>query len=264
MTDPSGRVGAPCALVTGAARRIGRAVALALARAGHDVAVHHRGPGPDADAERLAEEIRALGRRAVVLSADLADEDAVRGLVPAAAAALGPLSLLVNNASVFEDDRVGGLGRETWDRHFQVNLRAPVVLTETFAAQAGQGGAPRTGAAVVNLLDQRVLKPDPRFFSYGLSRSTLWTATRTLAQALAPRVRVNAVGPGPTLASIHQSPDEFAAEAAGTPLGRPVEPDAVASAVVWLAQAEFVTGQMIAVDSGQHLGWKTPDITDAS
>lgn len=252
MTEPRIRPGA--ALVTGGGRRIGRAIGLRLARAGFDIAVHYRS---DAEAaESLAGEIRGLGRRAAVLRADLAVEAETRDLIPAATAALGPLSVLVNNASVFEDDRVGGLDRETWDRHLETNLRAPVVLAETFAAQAPEG------ASIVNLLDQRVLKPDPRFFSYALSRNGLWWATRTLAQALAPRIRVNGVGPGPTLASIHQTPEEFAAEAAGTLLQRPANPEAVAEAVLWLVEAEFVTGQMIAVDGGQHLAWQTPDIVD--
>lgn len=242
------------ALVTGAGRRIGRTIALALARAGHDVAVHHRGSAEAA--EGVAAEIRALGRRAAAIRADLADEGQVRRLVPAAAEALGPLTLLVNNASVFEDDRVGSLSRDSWDRHLDTNLRAPIVLAEAFAAQAPDG------SAVVNLLDQRVLKPDPRFFSYSLSRAGLWWATRTLAQALAPRIRVNGVGPGPTLPSIHQSEADFAAEARATPMARPVSPEAVAEAVVWLARAELVTGQMIAVDAGQHLAWRTPDIQE--
>ncbi len=252
MTDPTARNGA--ALVTGGGRRIGRAIALTLARAGFDVAIHYRSD-PD-EAEEVASEIRALGRRAAILQAELTDEAQVRGLVPAAVAALGPLSVLVNNASVFEDDRVGSLARETWDLHLDTNLRAPVVLAEAFAAQAPGG------SAIVNLLDQRVLKPDPRFFSYALSRNGLWWATRTLAQALAPRIRVNGVGPGPTLASIHQTPQEFAAEAAGTLLQRPGDPDAIAAAVLWLVDADLVTGQMIAVDGGQHLAWQTPDIVD--
>ena len=252
MTDPTTRPGA--ALVTGGGRRIGRAISLRLAQAGFDVAIHYRS---DAEgAEDLAGEIRALGRRAAVLQADLSIEAETRALIPAANAALGPLSVLVNNASVFEDDRVGGLDRATWDRHLETNLRAPVVLSEDFAAQAPDG------ASIVNLLDQRVLKPDPRFFSYALSRNGLWWATRTLAQALAPRIRVNGVGPGPTLASIHQTPEDFAAEAAGTLLQRPGSPEAIADAVLWLVEADLVTGQMIAVDGGQHLAWKTPDIVD--
>ena len=242
------------ALVTGGARRIGRAIVLALAGRGHDVAIHHRDSVEDAEA--LAGEVRALGRRAIVLSADLTDEAQTRALVPAATEALGPLSVLINNASVFEDDRVGGLSRDTWDLHLETNLRAPVVLAEAFAAQA------RDGACIVNLLDQRVLKPDPRFFSYALSRNGLWWATRTLAQALAPRIRVNGVGPGPTLASIHQSDAEFAAEQAAMPLGHGPSPEDIAEAVTWLVDARSVTGQMIAVDAGQHLAWRTPDIAE--
>ena len=250
MTDP--RSGA--ALVTGGARRIGRAIVLALSAHGHDVAIHYRGSADDAEA--LAVEARALGVRAAVVSADLTDEAATRALIPSAVKALGPLSVLVNNASVFEDDRVGDLSRETWDKHLETNLRAPVVLAEAFAAQAPDG------SAIVNLLDQRVLKPDPRFFSYALSRNGLWWATRTLAQALAPRIRVNGVGPGPTLASIHQSKAEFAAEQAAMPLGHGSSPEDIAEAVVYLVGARSVTGQMIAVDGGQHLAWQTPDIAE--
>lgn len=242
------------AMVTGAGRRIGRAIALRLAEAGFDVAVHYRSdPG---EAEAVVAEIEALGRRAVALRADLADEPAARGLIGQAARALGPLTVLVNSASAFEDDRAGALGRQTWDLHFETNLRAPLVLAEAFAEQALEG------AAIVNLLDQRVLKPTPRFFSYALSKSALWSATRMLAQAWAPRIRVNGVGPGPTLASVHQDAAAFAAEAAGTPMGRPVEPREVAEAVLYLVDAWSVTGQMIAVDSGQHLGWRTPDVQE--
>lgn len=252
MTDPVVRRGA--ALVTGGSRRIGRAIVLTLARAGWDVAVHHR--DSETEAQTAADEARALGVRAAVVRADLADEAQVRGLVDQAAQALGPLSVLVNNASVFEDDRMGGLDRAVWDRHIETNLRAPIVLAETFATQAPDG------SSIVNLLDQRVLKPDPRFISYALSRNGLWWATRTLAQALAPRIRVNGVGPGPTLPSIHQTPEDFAAEVAGTLLQKPGSPEAVADAVRWLIDADGVTGQMIAVDGGQHLAWRTPDILE--
>lgn len=168
------------ALVTGGARRIGRAICLTLARAGFDVAIHHHASGEEA--RTLADEIGVLGRRACLLQADLTDENKVRGLIPAAVRALGPVTALVNNASVFQDDRIGGLTRESWDTHIETNLRAPIVLAEAFAAQGVEG-------AVVNLLDQKVLKPDPRFFSYSLSRNGLWWATQTLAQALAPRIR---------------------------------------------------------------------------
>ena len=244
------------ALVTGGSRRIGRAIVLALAHRGHDVAIHHRDSKDDAEA--VATEVRALGRRATVVSADLTDEAEVRALLPAATAALGPLSVLVNNASVFEDDRVGSLSRQTWDKHLETNLRAPVVLAEAFAAQAPDG------SAIVNLLDQRVLKPDPRFVSYAISRNGLWWATRTLAQALAPRIRVNGVGPGPTLKSIHQSDADFEAEAAAVPLGHGASPDEIAEAVLYLVRARSVTGQMISVDGGQHLAWQTPDILPES
>ncbi|MFN3352820.1 MAG: SDR family oxidoreductase [Brevundimonas sp.] len=251
MTESSPR---EAALVTGAGKRIGREIALTLARAGFDVAVHYGGSA--GAAREVVGEVEALGRRGVAIQCDLMDEDAVRGLVPAAAGALGPLAALVNNASVFEDDRVGSLSRDSWDRHLETNLRAPVVLAEAFAAQAPEG------SAIVNLLDQRVLKPDPRFFSYALSRNGLWWATRTLAQALAPRIRVNGVGPGPTLQSIHQSEADFAAEAAAVPLERAATPAMIADAVLWLIDAPMVTGQMIAVDGGQHLAWKTPDILE--
>ena len=251
MTDAVPSAGRGVALVTGGARRIGRAVCLKLASAGFDVAIHHHASGDEAEA--LAAKIADLGRRAIALKADLRDETAVRALVPQAAFALGPVTALVNNASVFEDDRVGWLSRESWDRHIETNLRAPIVLAEAFAGQGGEG-------AIVNLLDQKVLKPDPRFFSYSLSRNGLWWATRTLAQALAPRIRVNGVGPGPTLPSIHQTQAEFDAEAAGTLLQRSGDHEAVADAVLWLIDATLVTGQMIAVDGGQHLAWRTPDI----
>jgi NAD(P)-dependent dehydrogenase (short-subunit alcohol dehydrogenase family) len=246
--------GRGAALVTGGAKRIGRAICLELAAAGFDVAIHHR--ESDDDAARLAGEVEALGRRAVCLSADLTDVVATHALIGQAAEALGPLTVLVNNASVFADDRLDSITGESWAAHLDVNLRAPVLLAQAFAAQAPDG------SAIVNILDQRVLKPDPRFFSYGLSKSALWAATRTMAQALAPRIRVNGVGPGPTLPSVHQTAEEFAAEAAAVPMGRPGSPEAVAAAVRWLVDAGLVTGQMIAVDGGQHLAWQTPDIVE--
>ncbi|MDP2116954.1 MAG: SDR family oxidoreductase, partial [Brevundimonas sp.] len=248
MTDVAARRRA--ALVTGGAKRIGRAICLELAAAGFDVAIHHR--DSDAEAAEVARAVEAMGRRAVCLSADLADVVATHALIGRAVEALGPLSVLVNNASVFADDRLDSITGESWAAHLDVNLRAPVLLAQAFAAQAPDG------SAIVNILDQRVLKPDPRFFSYGLSKSALWAATRTMAQALAPRIRVNGVGPGPTLPSVHQTPEEFEAEAQATPLQRAGRPEAVAAAVRWLVDADLVTGQMIAVDGGQHLAWRTP------
>lgn len=237
----------PAALVTGGARRIGRAIVLALARGGYAVAVHaNRSVG---DAEALCGEVIAGGGRARVVTADLADHDAVAALVPAAAGAVGPLALLINNASAFEPDRIGGLDRRRFDRQMTVNLRAPVFLAEAFAAQAPAGGA------VVNVLDQRVYRPNPGFFSYGLSKSALYVATTMLAQGLAPRVRVNAVAPGPTLPNVWHGEDAFARRSARMPLGRGPSPEEVADAVLFLAGAASVTGETIAVDGGQHVVW---------
>lgn len=242
------------ALVTGAARRIGRAIALKLADAGFDVAVHYG--RSEAEAKSLADEIAAKGRGAALVKADLAREAEVERVIARAASALGPVSLLVNNASTFRDDRAMTMTRDGWDAHMETNLRAPLVLAQSFARQAPDGGS------IVNIVDQRVWKPNPQFFSYSLSKAGLWFATRTLAQALAPKVRVNAVGPGPTLASIWQSEADFAAEADGTLLKRQATPEEIAAAVLFLVDSPSVTGQMIAVDGGQHLAWRTPDVLE--
>jgi len=247
------------ALVTGAGRRVGRALALALASAGLDVAVHYRGSADEAD--EVVAEIIAMGRKAAAVSADLTQPQETGSLVARATAAIGPLRLLVNNASLFEADRFGALDLALWDRHFETNLRAPVRLAEAFAAQVPN--ALEDGEAMIlNILDQRVLHPNPQFFSYTLSKSALFTATRTMAQALAPRIRVNAIGPGPTLASIHQDASIFAAEAQATPLARPVAPQDICAAALYLLGARAATGQMLAVDAGQHLAWRTPDILE--
>ncbi len=237
------------ALVTGAARRLGQALAVRAAEAGYDVVVHAR----SGDVSQTMALIQGQGAQAVALHADLAEPAACAGLVTECP---GPLTLLVNCASVFEDDRLESLGPTSLDAAFATNARAPILLSQAFAARlpADRGGL------IVNMLDQRVLRPDPRFFSYTVSRAALWMATRTMAQALAPRIRVNAIGPGPTLASVHQSEAEFAAEARGTLLARPVGAAQIALALGYLIEAEAVTGQMIAVDSGQHLGWRTPDV----
>jgi NAD(P)-dependent dehydrogenase (short-subunit alcohol dehydrogenase family) len=242
------------ALITGAPRRIGRALALTAAEAGYDVAVHHRSGA--AEAEALAGEIRAIGRKAASFSAELTHEGETAALIGRAAQALGPVTLLVNNASIFQDDRIRTMTRQSWDTHIETNLRAPLLLAQAFAAEL-----PRDAEGlIVNMLDQRVWKPNPQFFSYGLSRAALWSATQVLAQALAPRIRVNAIGPGPTLPSIHQTPAEFEAEAHNVPLERRSRPEDVARALRYLIEARQVTGQMIAVDGGQHLGWRTPDV----
>jgi NAD(P)-dependent dehydrogenase (short-subunit alcohol dehydrogenase family) len=244
------------ALITGAARRIGHALATRAQAAGFEVAVHAR--HADEDAEALAASLRTIGGRSAVVTADLADDTERQGLIGQAASAVGPLTLLINCASLFEDDRIETLTPQSWDVHMGVNLRAPVLLTQAFAAQAPEG----RDAQVINILDQRVLRPTPQFFSYALSKASLWHATRMLAQALAPRIRVNGIGPGPTLPSIHQSPEQFAAEIAGLPLQRGASPEQIAEAMAYLIDAQAVTGQMIAVDGGQHLAWKTPDIID--
>ncbi len=238
------------ALITGGGRRIGRVIALALAGAGYAVALHANRSRNEAEA--LAAEIVGQGGRAVVVLADLTDARAVRGLVPAAAA-FAPLTLLVNSAAEFEPDDIATLEAARFERTLAVNLAAPLFLAQAFAAQAP------AGASIVNVLDQRVLKPTPRFLSYTLSKSALHTATTTLAQALAPRIRVNAVAPGPTLPSPRQSDAEFAAQAATLPLARGPRPEDIAAAVLYLAGADSVTGVTIPVDGGQHLAWRTPD-----
>ncbi len=248
------RSDAGVALVTGGARRIGRAISLRLAAAGHAVAIHCN--ESVAEAEELAAIIAGEGGRAAVVSADLADPAAVEEILPAAAAQLGPVTVLVNNASMFAKDSITTIDVPTWNRQFSVNIRAPSVLAGAMARALPDD----TAGVVINILDQRVWKPTPEYYSYTLSKSALWTATRTMAQALAPRIRVNAVGPGPTLANVHDGEALFLKEAAGTLLGRPIAPDEIAQAVLYLIGARGVTGQMIAVDGGQHLGWRTPDI----
>jgi NAD(P)-dependent dehydrogenase (short-subunit alcohol dehydrogenase family) len=242
------------ALVTGAGRRIGRQLALAAAEAGYDLALHHRNSADVTEA--LAVEIRARGRAVKVVQADLSSGDL--SMLVDQANELGPLSLLINNASMFEDDRIGQITAQSWDTAIATNLRAPVLLAQAFAARL----APDTDGLIVNLVDQRVWRPNPQFFSYSVSKAGLWWVTQTLAQALAPRIRVNAIGPGPTLASIHQSPNDFQTEAANVLLQRPASLADIAQALKFLIEARSVTGQMIAVDGGQHLAWQTPDIVN--
>jgi NAD(P)-dependent dehydrogenase (short-subunit alcohol dehydrogenase family) len=249
MTDSRDEPGV--ALVTGAGQRIGRAIALALARAGYAVAIHCRRSRNEADV--LAKEIDGLGRRSTIVVADLADDAAVDTLVSTAARSLGPLTLLVNSAAIFEPDQIGSLTRKGWQRQFAINLAAPVFLAESFAAQAP------AGSSIVNIVDQRVFKLTPHFLSYTLTKAALAAATQTLAQALAPKIRVNGVAPGPTLPSPRQDAEEFARQAALLPLGHGPTPADIAQAVVFLASARSTTGVIIAVDGGQHIAWKTPD-----
>jgi NAD(P)-dependent dehydrogenase (short-subunit alcohol dehydrogenase family) len=238
------------ALITGAGRRIGQILALAAAEAGYDLLVHARSAQ---NAAETVDRVRGAGRQAVAVEGDLSDPALPARLV---AAAPGPLTLLVNCASLFENDDIATLTTARLDAAYEVNLRAPLLLAQAFAA-----ALPRDQAGlIVNILDQRVWRPNPQFFSYTVSKAALWAATQTLAQALAPAIRVNAIGPGPTLASVHQTPEVFAAEAAAVPLAAPVDPIEIGQALRYLIEARSVTGQMIAVDGGQHLAWQTPDI----
>lgn len=239
------------ALVTGAARRIGRAIALGLARRGWSVAVHYHAHGEEAEA--VAAEIRALGARAATLAADLTREDQTSTLVARSVQAIGPLGLLVNNASTFEPDRIDTVTRELWDLHLETNLRAPFVLLQDFARQLPEDER----GNVVNLIDQRVWNLTPSFMSYTISKAALWTLTRTAAMALAPRIRVNAIGPGPTLRSARQSEEDFERQWGSTPLERGATPEEIAETVGFLIDRESMTGQMIALDGGQHLGSRT-------
>ena len=237
------------ALVTGAGQRLGRAIALALAEAGFDVAVHCNA-GLEA-AERTAADIRALGRQAAVLQAELAHEAEAATLVERATEALGPIGVLVNNASRFERDEWHDATRESWDAHLEPNLRAPFVLAQRFAAAL----PPPAEGMVLNMLDQRVWSLTPHFVSYTVSKAGLWALTQALALALAPRIRVNAIGPGPALPSPRQTDAQFARQCASTPLGRGTSPDEVAAALLALLALPSVTGQMLALDGGQHLQW---------
>lgn len=242
-------------LVTGGAKRIGKAIVERLAADGWDVAIHYNGSGNAAEA--LATEIRRQGRTALALGADLTDEDAVRRLAGHAADGLGGLSAVINNASVFRRDGLDTEGREIWDLHMAIHVRAPYLLAEGLMRRLAEDA---TGT-VVNLVDQRVLNPSRHFLSYTLSKMALWDQTQVLARAMAPRVRVNAIGPGPVLPSTRQSDADFERQAQQTPLAHAVEPAEIAAAAAFLLDAPSVTGQMIAVDAGQHMNWafETPE-----
>lgn len=245
------------ALVTGAGRRIGKAIAIDLARTGWAIGVHYSSSQNEAVAVVTA--IREMGGRAAALAADLADITATEALVPRCVEALGAPTLLVNSAALFLDDRIETLDPAQWDRQHAVNLRAPMLLAKAFAAHL----PPAAQGVIVNIIDQRVWRLTPDYFSYTVAKAGLYAATRTLAQALAPRIRVNAIGPGPVLANIHQSPAAFEHEVAATPLGRATPPSEIAAAVRFILDAPSMTGQMIALDAGQHLAWPRTDQSDA-
>ena len=252
------------ALVTGAGIRLGRAMALSLAGRGYDVAVHFA--SSEKDANEVVAQIQAMGQQAVALQADLLNEREVQPLVGRAVDGLGgAINCLVNNASIFEYDTLETASRESWDRHIGSNLRAPFVLTQCFAAQApkatlDENGEPLSSALVVNMLDQRVRKLTPEFMTYTIAKMGLWAFTQTAAQALAPDIRVNAIGPGPTLRGARQSEDHFSNQRANVPLGRGAHPEDVTAALGYFLDAPAVTGQLLCVDGGQNLAWKTSDV----
>ncbi len=237
------------ALITGAARRIGRALAEALAADGWTVAVHFHGSSQAAD-EVLAS-IAAKGGKAVACDADLSNPDAVAGLVAAATGQIGPLGCLINNASIFERDDIETATLGSWDSHMAINLRAPFFLSQAFTRQLPKG---KTGA-IINVIDERVWHLTPHFASYTISKAGLWALTQTLAMALAPHIRVNAIGPGPTLPSPRQTQAQFDAQARSMPLERGTTPTEICDAARFILAAPAMTGQMIALDGGQHLGW---------
>jgi NAD(P)-dependent dehydrogenase (short-subunit alcohol dehydrogenase family) len=243
------------ALVTGGAKRIGRAIVEDLAANAFAVAIHCNQSADEGAA--LAREIARAGGKATVIEADLTDMSEVAALIGRASFELGPVGLLVNSASIFRDDGPIDLDLAVLDRHFDIHLKAPVLLAGKLAAALPEGSE----GLVVNIIDQRVWRLTPRYFSYTLSKSALWTATQTLAQALAPKVRVNAIGPGPTMQSVHQQPADFDAQVDGLLLKRGPELGEFGATIRYLWEARSVTGQMIALDGGQHLAWQTPDVT---
>lgn len=252
------------ALVTGGAHRLGRAMALDLAARGWDVAIHYS--SSEAGARAVVAEAQAMGANAAAVRADLLREEETATIVAGAAEALGgPLGLLINNASIFENDLVETMTRESWDRSVETNLRAAVKLTQDFALQAPRAvvddaGEPVARACIVNMIDQRVWKPTPFFLSYSVAKAGLMAFTRTSAQALAPHVRVNGIGPGPTLRGVRQSDEHFARQRAACILGRGADAADIVQALRFILECKALTGQMLAIDGGQHLAWQTPDI----
>ncbi|MGC6475627.1 MAG: SDR family oxidoreductase [Parvibaculales bacterium] len=242
------------ALITGGAKRIGKAIALGLAQQGWQIAIHYGHSGQEAD--ELVAQLQTKNVKAIALQADLADASQVETLIPRAAEAFGEINLLVNNASVFERDTATDFTTATWDTHLNVNLRAPALLMRDFAGQTSAGN-------IINIIDQRVWRLTPDFSSYTVSKTGLWSLTQTFAQALAEKnIRVNGIGPGPTLPNPRQDQAEFDKQTRLVPLGHGASPEEVADAVMYILSANSMTGQMIALDGGQHLAWKTPDVTE--
>lgn len=251
-------------LVTGAGHRLGRAMALYMASRGYDVAVHYASSSQGAD--EVVEQITGMGRTAVALQANLLDRDATQGLFARAVDVLeGPLTCLINNASIFEYDTVDSATTTSWDRHMESNLHAPFLLTQAMAAQGlkptqDDAGEPVASGLIINMVDQRVRKLTPEFMTYTIAKMGLWAMTQTTARALTPAIRVNAIGPGPTLQGGRQSAEHFSAQRAATVLGRGVNPSDITAALGYFLDAPAITGQLLCVDGGQHLGWQTPDV----
>jgi NAD(P)-dependent dehydrogenase (short-subunit alcohol dehydrogenase family) len=237
------------ALVTGASTRIGAAIARALAGAGHAVVIHYR--SDESGARKLADELATSGGRAAIVKADLSDRNHRAGLIASAQEPFGPLTILVNNASVFHPDSTRDVNEELWDEHFSIHAEAPIFLSRDFAAQLPGG----VEGNIINMIDERVLKPSPAYFSYTLSKSVLWTATQTMAQSLAPAIRVNAIGPGPVLPHQGQSEEDFEQSIKTLPLKRHADPEAIAQGVLAIISMPSFTGQMLALDGGKHLDY---------
>lgn len=255
----SGTNGKGAALVTGAAKRIGRNLVMALADDGYDVVVHFDKSREEANAVVAA--ARAKGVKAELCQADLLDRDAVEMLVDRSRTLLGqPLNVLVNNASIFDYDNLATATHDSWDRHLGSNLEAPFFLSQAFAGQFSRAEHGGLAGNIINMIDQRVKKPTPEFMTYSIAKSALWAMTKTTAQALAPDIRVNGIGPGPTIRGARQSPEHFEKQRAGTILGTGSSPEGLVAAMRFILAAQEVTGQLLCVDGGQHLGWKTPDI----
>jgi NAD(P)-dependent dehydrogenase (short-subunit alcohol dehydrogenase family) len=253
----------PRSLVTGAGHRLGRAIALYLAGRGHSVAVHYAHSA--AGAQDTVDQIVAMGGTAHALQADLLDEDAAEALLPRAAEILGgPITCLINNASIFEDDSLTTATKASWDRHMGSNLRAPFVLSQAMAAQnlapVIENNEPVATGLIVNMIDQRVRKLTPHYMTYTIAKAGLWAMTQTTARALAPAVRVNGIGPGPTLKGADQTDAGYAKQRSATVLQRGANPADITAAIGYLLDAPAVTGQLLCVDGGQHLAWETPDV----
>lgn len=250
------------ALITGGAHRLGREMAIALAGQDISIAVHYSASGREAD--KTVSMIKEVGGHAVAIHADLLDITQTETLLPRATDALGmPLDVLVNNASIFEYDTIETLSAKSWDRHINSNLRAAVFLTQAFAQQLVKRNNSDTPACVVNMVDQRVRKLTPKFMTYTIAKAGLWAFTQTSAQALAPNVRVNAIGPGPTIQGARQTKEHFDKQRASLLLEEGPNSDDIVAALQYLLSARSVTGQLICVDGGQHMAWKTPDIIEA-